>query len=204
MDYKEVKSIIEGLLFVSGSEGMEAKQIAEIIEIDVEEAVDICHDLAADFRREGRGLQIVEVAGTFQMTTLPEHAPYFEKLAYQPQQASLSQAALETLAIIAYKQPITRSEIEEIRGVKSERGINNLMAKKLIQEVGRTEGPGRPILYGTTKEFLDYFGLGSLKELPPPPSFLPQDVLEEERLLFDQRSIFTDTAGESSSHEPEE
>lgn len=191
MDYKEVKAIIEGLLFMAGSEGLEAKQIADIIGTDPDEAADLCHDLAADYRREGRGMQIVEVAGMFQMTTLPEHVPYFEKLAYQPQQTSLSQAALETLAIIAYKQPITRPDIEEIRGVKSEKAINTLIGKKLIREVGRVEGPGRPILFGTTKDFLEYFGLRDLTDLPPPPAFVPQEVLEEEeRLLFDQRSIF--------------
>jgi segregation and condensation protein B len=191
MDYKEVKSILEGLLFMAGSDGLEAKQIAEIIGTDPEEAADLCHDLAADYRREGRGLQIIEVAGMFQMTTLPEHVPYFEKMAYQPQHASLSQAALETLAIVAYKQPITRADIEEIRGVKSEKAINTLAGKKLILEVGRAEGPGRPILFGTTKEFLEYFGLRDMSELPPPPAFVPQDVLEEEdRLLFAQRSIF--------------
>lgn len=191
MDYKEVKSIIEGLLFMAGGDGLEAKQIAEIIGTDPEETADLCHDLAADYRREGRGLQIIEVAGMFQMTTLPEHVPYFKKMAYQPQHASLSQAALETLAIVAYKQPITRADIEEIRGVKSEKAINTLAGKKLIQEVGRAEGPGRPILFGTTKEFLEYFGLRDLSELPPPPAFVPQDVLEEEnRMLFDQRSIF--------------
>jgi segregation and condensation protein B len=202
MDYKEVKSNIEGLLFVAGSEGLEAKQIAEVIGTDPDEAADLCHDLAADYRREGRGLQIIEVAGTFQMATLTEHAPYFEKLAYQPQQSSLSQSALETLAIIAYKQPITRADLEEIRGVKSEKAINNLVAKKLIQEVGRAEGPGRPILYGTTKEFLEYFGLRDLSELPPPPAFIPSDALdEEERMLFDQRSIFVSETGDTTPTE---
>lgn len=191
MDYKEAKSVIEGLLFMAGSEGLEARQIAEIIGTDPEEAADLCHDLAGDYRREGRGLQIVEVAGMFQMTTLPEHAPYFEKMARQPQQSTLSQAALETLAIIAYKQPITRADVEEIRGVKSEKAIHNLLAKKLVAEVGRAEGPGRPILYGTTKEFLEYFGLRNLSELPPLPAFIPQEELsEEEKMLFDQRSIF--------------
>lgn len=194
MDYSEVKAIIEGLLFMAGSEGLEAKQIAEVIGTDTEEAYDVCLDLAADFRRAGRGLQIVEVAGTFQLTTLPEHASYFEKLAYQPQQSSLSQAALETLAIIAYKQPIIRSDIEEIRGVKSEKAINSLIGKRLIQEVGRAEGPGRPILFGTTKEFLEYFGLRDLTELPPAPAFLPQELEEEEKLLFEQRSIFAGAA----------
>lgn len=197
-----MKAIIEALLFMAGSEGIEAKQIAEILGTDRDEAADICLDLAADYRREGRGLQIVEIAGMFQMTTLPEHVPYFEKLAYHPQHSSLSQAALETLAIIAYKQPIIRADIEEIRGVKSEKAINTLVGKKLIQEVGRAEGPGRPILFGTTTEFLEYFGLRDLKELPPLPAFMPHEVLEEEeKLLFDQRSIFAQSTESDQNQE---
>jgi segregation and condensation protein B len=185
MDYQKIKAVIEGLLFVSGSEGIEAKQLASILELDEAEVLDLCYDLQADFEREGRGIQIVEVAGAFQLTTRPEHAVYFEKLAYQPQHATLSQAALETLAIIAYKQPITRLEIEEIRGVKCEKALNTLLAKRLIKESGRAEGPGRPILYATTKEFLEYFGLRDLSQLPDPPErFPPEDVDEEVQLLF--------------------
>jgi len=191
-----MKAVIEGLLFVSGSEGLDAKSVAAILEIDREEALDLLYDLQSDYVREERGLLISEVAGAFQLTTRPEHLPYFEKLAFQPQHATLSQAALETLAIVAYRQPITRAGVEEIRGVKSERAIHTLTGKQLIKEVGRAEGPGRPILYGTTKEFLEYFGLRSLDELPPPPAFIPQDQLllqdEEEsaRLLFDTEDLF--------------
>lgn len=186
LDFTKMKSVIEGLLFVSGSEGIEAKQAAAILEIDTEDALDLLYDLQSDYQREERGLRIAEVAGAFQLTTLPEHAPFFERLAHQPQHATLSQAALETLAIVAYKQPITRMAIEEIRGVKAERAINTLVSKHLIKEVGRAEGPGRPILFGTTKEFLEYFGLRGLDELPPPPVFIPTDDLEEEEehLLF--------------------
>lgn len=135
----------------------------------------------------GRGLQLVRIAGHYQLATLSEHAPYFEKLAYSPARASLSQAALETLAIVAYRQPITRVEIEEIRGVKSERAIHTLVNKELIEEKGRAEAIGRPILYGTTKSFLDYFGLGSLADLPQPELFENSDNLEEEtQLLFER------------------
>jgi segregation and condensation protein B len=186
LDSNQIKAVIEGLLFVSGSDGLEAKQVADLLEIGVEEAKDYLYDLQSDFDRDGRGIRIVEVAGAFQLTTRPEHAPFFEKLAYQPQHATLSQAALEVLAIIAYKQPITRAGIEEVRGVKSERAINTLISKQLIKEVGRAEGPGRPILFGTTREFLEYFGLRDLNELPPPPAIVPMDDLgqEEEHLLF--------------------
>lgn len=175
LEVRQIKAVIEGLLFASGSEGLEAKQLASILDMDVEKVLDICYDLQADYEREGRGLQIVEVAHAFQLTTRPEHAPYFAKLAIQPQHATLSQAALETLAIIAYKQPITRMDIEDIRGVKCEKALNTLLAKRLIREAGRAEGPGRPILYGTTKEFLEYFGLPDLNCLPPLPSSFPEE-----------------------------
>ena len=144
-------------------------------------------DMKSSFERAGRGLQTVQIAGNYQLATLPEHAPYFERLAYSPSRSTLSQAALETLSIIAYRQPITRVEIEEIRGVKSERAIHSLVNKDLIEEVGRAEAIGRPILYGTTKAFLDYFGLASLKDLPDLADFESAEELEEETQLLFQR-----------------
>jgi segregation and condensation protein B len=185
VDLKERKSVIEGLLFVSGDEGIDAKQLAEILELDIPAVVDAVRQLQQDFRRSHRGVQIVELAGSFQMTTLPAHAVYFERLAYSPSRTALSQSALETLAIVAYRQPITRVEIEEIRGVRTDRALHTLVAKELIEEVGRAEAPGRPILYGTTKQFMDYFGLSGLSELPEASSFENDTNLEEEtRLLF--------------------
>jgi segregation and condensation protein B len=187
LNYQQMKSVIEGLLFASGDEGLDAKQLAEILEQDVHLISDLVHDLKGDLGRAGRGIQIVEIAGAFQLTTLAEHAPFFERLAYSPTRSSLSQAALETLSIIAYKQPITRVEIEEIRGVKSDRALHTLSAKDLIEEKGRAEAVGRPILYGTTKQFLDYFGLGSIKELPDSASFQGDFDLEDEtRMLFEK------------------
>jgi len=182
-----MKSIIEGLLFVAGDEGLDVPQVAEVLEQEPDLVREALYDLQADLQRGGRGIQIVELGGTFQFATLPAHAPYFERLAYSPSRSTLSQAALETLAIIAYKQPITRIEIEEIRGVKSDRAIQSLSSKELIAEVGRAEAVGRPILYGTTKQFLDYFGLRSLKDLPDMESFSSGKQLEEEtRLLFEK------------------
>ncbi|MBH0329297.1 segregation protein A [Brevibacillus brevis] len=179
MDYDKLKGVIEGLLFISGDEGIDAKEISEITEVSAEEVIDLIEDMKADFRRAGRGIQIVEVAKAYQLTTLPEHVPYFERLATSPGQSTLSQAALETLAIVAYKQPLTRSEIEEIRGVKCEKALNTLLSKQLIREAGRAEGIGRPILYATTKEFLEHFGLRELGDLPEPPVNLD---IEEARL----------------------
>lgn len=185
--YGQMKSIIEGLLFASGDEGLDAKQIAGVLEITLETAKELLEDMKQDFHRLERGIQIIEIAGAYQLTTLPQHAPYFQKLAQSPTRATLSQAALETLAIVAYKQPITRVEIEEIRGVKSDRAIHTLVAKQLIHESGRAETIGRPILYGTTKAFLDYFGLSHIRDLPDTEAFNSPDLLEEEtRMLFDR------------------
>ncbi|MFB5675518.1 SMC-Scp complex subunit ScpB [Paenibacillus terreus] len=199
MDYPTLKSIIEGLLFLAGEEGLTVKQIADITEQRSELVTDCLEDMKNDMQKEGRGLQMLKLAGRYQLATLPEHAPYFEKLAYSPARVSLSQAALETLAIIAYRQPITRVEIEEIRGVKSERAIHTLVSKELIEETGRADAIGRPILYGTTKAFMEYFGLGSLDELPQPEQFEDTDQLEEEtQLLFsklDEQQLTFDDIG---------
>jgi len=135
---------------------------------------------------ENRGIILIQLAGTYQLATKKEHAIYLKRLVETPAQSTLSQAALETLTIIAYKQPITRLEIEEIRGVKADHVLQTLVAKGLVQEVGRADGPGRPILYGTTKEFLDYFGLKGLEELPPLPDEKNAYEQEEADLFFDQ------------------
>jgi segregation and condensation protein B len=192
-DYDHIKGIIEGILFLTGDEGIEARQLAQILELTEEEVVDLLEDMKADYRRHKRGLQIVEVAKAYQLTTLPEHAPFFEKLASSPTRATLSQAALETLAIIAYRQPITRADIEEIRGVKCEKAIQTLLSKSLIREAGRAEGIGRPILYTTTREFLEYFGLRELSDLPP----LPEHLLVEEARAEAAALFARSTASES-------
>jgi len=182
MDYQSYKTIIEGLLFMAGEDGLNARQLADILQIDTDLSAELVYDLQCDLKREGRGVQITEVAGAYRMTTHQEHAPYFERMAYSPSRASLSQAALETLSIVAYKQPITRVDIEEIRGVKSDRAIQSLVSKDLIEEVGRAEAIGRPILYGTTKAFLDYFGLSALSALPEPAD----DLDEGTNMLFEK------------------
>ncbi|CAM3779477.1 SMC-Scp complex subunit ScpB [Cohnella lubricantis] len=187
MDYSRLKSILEGLLFVAGEEGLSAKAIADVVEMDIDVVRDVLRDLQSDFVRDERGIRIAEVAGGFRLTTAPDHAPYFEKLAYSPARSSLSQAALETLSIVAYRQPITRIEIEEIRGVKADRALHTLLSKDLIEEVGRAEALGRPILYGTTKTFLDYFGLAGIDQLPDPLVSESDDELEERtKMLFER------------------
>ncbi|RCX23210.1 segregation and condensation protein B [Fontibacillus phaseoli] len=205
MKYQELKSIIEGLLFLAGEEGISPKQLAEVTEQRQDLITDALLDMKNSFEREGRGLQIVQIAGNYQLATLPQHAPYFEKLAYSPSRSTLSQAALETLSIIAYRQPITRIEVEEIRGVKSERAIHTLVNKDLIEEVGRAEAIGRPILYGTTKAFLDYFGLAHLKDLPDLAHFENAEHLEEEtQLLFqklEEQQLTFDDVGKTEREE---
>jgi len=187
VDYSKLKTIIEGLLFMAGDEGLNKRQLGDILQIDIELAADLVYDLQRDLEREMRGVQIAEIASSYRLTTHPDHAPYFERMAYTPTRAQLSQAALETLSIVAYRQPITRIEIEEIRGVKTDRAIHSLVSKDLIEEVGRADAIGRPILYGTTKAFLDYFGLPSIKELPEPAAVDVDEALEEQtQLLFER------------------
>ena len=185
MKLEQMKAIVEGLLFIVGDEGIDSKQIADVLQISDMVAVELIEELKADYTKESRGIDLVEVAGVYQLTTKRDHAEYFKRLVESPTTSTLSQAALETLAIIAYKQPITRAEIEEIRGVKTERPLTTLMSKSLIKEVGRAEGTGRAYLYGTTKDFLEYFGLKTLEELPPLPEKLnEEDIPQEEADLF--------------------
>lgn len=186
MDSTEIKAIIEGLLFISGEEGIDETQIVDVLQVDPNSVSKLINELINEYNSQARGMQIVKLAGVYQLTTKQEHAQFFKRLINAPSSATLSQAALESLAIIAYRQPITRAEIEEIRGVKSERPLQTLVAKHLIKEVGRVEGTGRAILYGTTKEFLDHFGLKSLKELPPLPQKDLDASIEEADLFFER------------------
>lgn len=161
-----LEAVLEGLLFVVGEEGLTLTQIKDILELTDEEAKNLIHSLKEKYEEENRGIRINFLGNTFKLTTKKEHRDYFKKLIENPETNVLSQAALETLAIIAYNQPMTRAQVDEIRGVSSSQMIRKLVAKGLIKEVGRSDLPGRPILYQTTSEFLDYFGLASKDELP--------------------------------------
>ena len=179
------KGILESLLFAAGDEGLSLKQVCSVLEIEEQKAKDVLEDLKNDYVNDSnRGIYIIEIAGTFQLVTKKRNADYLKKLVESPHVSFLSQAALETLAIIAYKQPITRMEIEQIRGVKTERPIQTLTSKGLVKEVGRAEGTGRAFLFGTTKEFLDYFGLKSIEELPPLPENIEDEFAQDEADLF--------------------
>ncbi|WP_078413645.1 SMC-Scp complex subunit ScpB [Priestia abyssalis] len=184
MNMTNYKSVIESLLFVAGDEGLSLAQICDALAIQKEEAKQIIGEMHKDFKEENRGIEIIEIAGTYQLATKKENVEYVKRLVDTPSTQSLSQAALETLAIVAYRQPITRVEIEEVRGVKTERPIQTLVAKALIKEVGRADGAGRAILYGTTKEFLSYFGLKTIQELPVLSNPLETEPNEQEADLF--------------------
>lgn len=160
------KAIIEGLLFVSGDEGLSLNQICEITQKTKEEVSEIIKLLYNDYTSEERGINLEFLGNKFKLTTKIEHKSFYKKLITNEQNSNLSQSSLETLAIIAYNGPITRIEIDEIRGVNSSYVVRKLLLKGLIEVVGKSDIAGKPIIYNVTSRFLDYFGLGSINELP--------------------------------------
>ena len=157
---------LEGLLFVVGDDGLSINQMMEILEIDHDEAVRLINELKNEYENKERGIRLHFLGNTFKLTTKSEHKKYYQKLLVNEENNTLSNSALETLAIVAYNEPITRVQVDEIRGVQTAQMIRKLVAKGLLKECGRSELPGRPILYKTTSEFLDYFGLSDISELP--------------------------------------
>lgn len=162
----EKLAVLEGLLFIVGDDGLTLNQMIDILEIDNEEAKELLNKLKEKYESPDSGIRISFLGNTFKLTTKKEHREYFQKLIENEDSNVLSQAALETLAIVAYNQPITRLEVNEIRGVDSAQMIRKLTAKGLLKEAGRSDAIGRPILYATTSEFLDYFGLSTIEDLP--------------------------------------
>lgn len=160
------EAVTEGLLFVVGEDGLTLTQLMDILEIEKEEAMAILSNLKAKYELEMSGIRLNFLGNTFKLTTKKEHKEYYQKLIENPESNTLSQAALETLAIIAYNQPVTRIQVDEIRGVNSGQVMRKLVAKNFIKEIGRSDAVGRPILYKTTSDFLDYFGLATIEELP--------------------------------------
>lgn len=171
-----LSSKIEALLFVAGDDGLSMKQLEFLTQAEEQEIEEELRAMAARYMdSETSGIMIKELAGVYQLVTKQQVADTIQRLVENPTVQSLSQASLEVLAIVAYKQPITRVEIEDLRGVKSEKALHTLAGKGLIRETGRAEGTGRAILYGTTSEFLNYFGLKNLDELPSLPEEADQD-----------------------------
>jgi len=164
MDNRDAKSILEAILFISG-EPLTVETLRDILEIDKSEIERLLRELVNEYQLKNAGLFIAEVARGFQMVTNSVCAPWIKKFLRVPV-SRLSQQSLETLSIIAYRQPVTRAEIDAIRGVSSDGPLGTLLEKRLIKILGRKEAPGRPLIYGTTKEFLRYFGLKDLTELP--------------------------------------
>lgn len=162
---KYIRSALESMMFVWG-EPLEARTAAEIFNISEREALDEMEALAAEYEEEKRGIRLRRVNKSYQLITAEENADYIQRLCTPVKKRRLSQSALEVLAIVAYKQPVTRGEIESVRGIKCERVLEGLSKKDLVEEKGRSAGIGRPILYGTTEEFLKQFGFESLHDLP--------------------------------------
>ena len=164
---EENLAIIEGMLFLAGDEGLSVKEIRTVLNMDEASCKAYLSTLKKQLEeRKSCGLQLVFLAGKYKLATKEKYRSFFEKMVHQST-ATLSNAAMEVLAIIAYKQPITKGQIEEIRGVSAEHAVSKLVEKKLVCEVGRLDAPGKPILFGTTEDFLRYFGFKSVSELPP-------------------------------------
>ena len=191
-----MKGIIEGLLYVQGDLGLTIEQVSDILEITIEESKQLILSLKQDYIEQDRGLRINYLGNSFKLTTKEEHKDYYKKLLENPKNNTLSNAALETLAIIAYNEPLTRGEVDEIRGVDSIYVMRRLLAKGLIKESGKSDKPGHPILYKTTNEFLDYFGLSSLEELPQID--ILNDEEQKEKDLF--KSTYKDKIEEKSEY----
>lgn len=165
MKRKEMEGVIEAILFTMG-ESVELSRIAKALEEEEETVRNVIHQMMERYEKEDRGIHIIELDNAFQMCTKKETYEYLIRIAKQPKRHVLTDVALETLSIIAYKQPIAKLEIEKIRGVKSDHAVNKLIEYDLVTEVGRLNAPGKPILFGTTEEFLRRFSVQSVEELP--------------------------------------
>ena len=175
---KKLEATIEAILFTMG-EAVEAERIAAAVEQDGDTIRSIIRNMMERYEEEDRGIQIVELDGSFQMCTKASMYETIIKIAHIPKKQVLTDVLLETLSIIAYKQPITKLEIEAIRGVKTDHAVNKLVEYGLVCEVGRMDAPGRPILFGTTEEFLRYFGIETLEDLPVPTTDKVEDFKME-------------------------
>lgn len=181
-DTLNIEAIVEGLLYMVGDDGLKVEQLASVIDKSIEDSEAILNSIQSKYTNENFGIELVNYGKTYKFITKQEVAPYIQALFHTSKPNTLSQSALETLAIIAYKQPITRVEIEELRGVGADMMLRKLQARNLIREAGRSDAPGKPILYEVTEEFMDSFKLYTLDELPDLPEFNSD---EENENLFE-------------------
>lgn len=191
MKLTQNEAAIEAILFISG-EAVSIKKISEIIEQDINTTKQIIEKLIKKYKEEERGIQIVQVNNAFQMCTSPQFFEYIQSFYRSPKKYNMSQAVLETLAIIAYKQPVAKAHIEEIRGVRCDHVVNKLIEYNLVCEVGRMDAPGKPILFGTTEEFLRHFGFKNINELPQLQEELLKQLQKEVQNEVKQIGLFDD------------
>lgn len=180
-----LKAVLEGILFIVGDEGTTIKEISNVLNVSEEEVKKLLMELKKDYEDKGRGLRISYLGNTFKLTTKEEHKDYYEKLVTESRTTNLSNAALEVLAVIAYNEPITRLKIDEVRGVNSSQIVRRLLARGFIKVCGKEDTIGKPNLYKTTNEFLDYFGLSSKEDLP--------ELIIKERVENDSEDLYNTT-----------
>ena len=193
-------SVLEGLLFVAGDDGITLEEASYILELERSAVRQLLDELKKRLEDENSGLELLLTASHYKLVTKASLKSYIEKYAVSPYSSQLSQASLETLAIIAYKQPVTRVDIESIRGVQSSGSIQKLLLRDLIEEAGRLETPGRPKLYKTTAYFMDYFGLESLDALPDASDLFDLDPEEANQLFRDNHDLFEELEMRSKEH----
>lgn len=191
IDARELKAILEAVLFVSSEPVPVARLMTILGTVSKAEVVQALGILTHDLDQAGRGIQLVQVAGGYRLVTKQEYGPWLKRMDKAKAAQKLSRSALESLAIIAYKQPLVRSEIEEIRGVETSGVLRTLCERKLVRIVGRKDVPGRPIMYGTTKFFLEHFGLQDLSQLPPLREFKELGESEQALLPIEEESVET-------------
>jgi segregation and condensation protein B len=202
IDARELKAILEAVLFVSPEPVPVARLLSILGTVSKAEVVQALGILTHDLDQDGRGIQLVQIAGGYRLVTKQEYGPWLKRMDKAKAAQKLSRSALESLAIIAYKQPLVRSEIEEIRGVETSGVLRTLCERKLVRIVGRKDVPGRPIMYGTTKFFLEHFGLQDLSQLPPLREFKELGESEQALLPIEEESLeVAETSDTPSSEE---
>ena len=198
-----IRAAVEAILFAAGG-SVEAARLASALELDPGEMEDILRRMELRYEEEDRGIRLVELENSWQLCTKTEHYEELIRVVKQPRKYILTEVLLETLSIVAYKQPVTKLEIEKIRGVKSDHAVNKLVEYGLIEEVGRLDAPGRPILFGTTEDFLRSFGISSVEELPKASPEQIEDFKEETEEELGQKGAGQKEMGQAPEKDSDE